>query len=583
MLATAELSVSQKPSPMPEPAALPLDTFLALLLVASATAVCIKWVKVPYAVALVLAGLAIGLLNVLPPVSMTPELVLMVFLPALLFEASWNLDLRALRRDWLPIGVLATVGVILCMFSVAAILHLVGNVDFSTALLFGAMVSATDPVSVIALFREMGIDKRLTMILEGESLFNDGTAVVLFYLVLGIVTTGASWSIPSAIGSFCLVVFGGAGLGALLGFAASRITTAFDDHLLEITLTVVTAYGSFLLADHLKVSPVIAVVCAGIVVGNYGSRTGMSATTRLAVNSFWEYAAFLVNSLLFLLIGLQVKVNLLMHHAPLIGLGVVAVMVARMMTVYGLCPFVSTDKLPIPDKWRHLLFWGGLRGALVMALALSLPLDFPNREAVINMTFGVVLFTLLIPGLTMEPLVRFMGMIESDRSLAEYEEGRCLLVAYKAELHALSEMQRGGRISQKVASLMEQQLISKINVVQKKLEHLEISEASLEELHLRQAKSYLLHFRKETLSQMAKSGLLSSESFHNLKVDIDNELESIGEGGDNLSITYASTASANTPDVTLLSAPSDVRSVSEHVARLVESPEYGKVTEKEDT
>ena len=168
----------------PHESSIHIETLLALLLVASATAVVIKWVRVPYAVALVIAGLIIGLSKVLPPVSMTPELVLLIFLPALLFEASWNLDIKALRRDWCSISVLATVGVAVCMFGVAAILHFVGGMNTQTALLFGAMVSATDPVSVIALFRQMGIDKRLTMILEGESLFNDGTAVVAFKIMI---------------------------------------------------------------------------------------------------------------------------------------------------------------------------------------------------------------------------------------------------------------------------------------------------------------------------------------------------------------------------------------------------------------
>ena len=252
-----------------------------------------------------------------------------------------------------------------------------------------------ETVSVVALFRRIGMDQRLTMIMEGESLFNDGTAVVLFQLVLAIVVSGAQWSIHAAIGSFCLIVLGGIVLGSIIGYVASGITSAFDDHLLEITLTMVAAYGGFLIANRIGVSAVITVVVAGIIVGNYGGRTGMSATTRLAVNSFWEYAAFLVNSILFLLIGLQIQVPLLQKYAQLIGYGALAVIVSRLLVVYGICPFVSTERLPIPDKWRHLLFWGGLRGALVMALALSLPLNFPEREAIINMTFGVVLFTLL--------------------------------------------------------------------------------------------------------------------------------------------------------------------------------------------
>lgn len=506
---------------------LPLGTFLTLLLVASATAVVIKWIKVPYAVALVLAGLAIGLTNAFPPVSMTPELVLMIFLPALLFEASWNLDIRALKRDWLAITVLATVGVLVCMFSVAAILHFAGGMDVQTAMLFGAMVSATDPVSVIALFRQMGIDKRLTMILEGESLFNDGTAVVLFQLVLAIVVAGGQWSLPTAAGSFVFVVLGGGLLGALLGYAASRITSAFDDHLLEITLTMVTAYGGFLLADHLKLSPVITVVAAGIVVGNYGSRSGMSATTRLAVNSFWEYAAFLVNSLLFLMIGLQVQVPLLLKHAQLIGFGVLAVFGARLLVVYGICPFVSTKKLPIPDNWRHLMFWGGLRGALVMALALSLPTTFPEREAIINMTFGVVLFTLLVPGLTMEPLVRILGMSPKQEKFDQYQEYNSLLLAYKAETQAVLKLKQEGKISTPAFESWSTMLQKNVCELETKIGNLHLSDSSIGELQDRQAKAFLLENRKDFFSKLVKEGVLNDDAAHRFYVDVDSELDEL--------------------------------------------------------
>ncbi|MBI2812511.1 MAG: sodium:proton antiporter, partial [Candidatus Melainabacteria bacterium] len=384
-----------------------------------------------------------------------------------------------------------------------------------------------DPVSVIALFRQMGIDKRLTMILEGESIFNDGTAVVLFKMVLALALTGSKFSLAATVGSFALVVFGGALLGALVGYAASRITSAFDDHLLEITLTMVTAYGSYLAAEQLHVSPIIAVVAAGIVVGNYGSRTGMSVTTRLAVNSFWEYAAFLVNSLLFLLIGLQVQMPLLVKYADLIGLGVLAVVVARLLVVYGICPFVSTDRLPIPDKWRHLMFWGGLRGALVMALALSLPLSFPDREAIINMTFGVVLFTLLVPGLTMEPLVRFLGMAPKDEKLKKYQEYKAIIMALKNELKELELLKESGKISDGAYATWKSELDANISHSNSNCEKLQLSDDSLDDLRDRQAKIHLLENRKEFYVRLAHEGALTEESVHHLKLNTDVELDQV--------------------------------------------------------
>ncbi len=511
----------------PQDASIHIETLLALLLVASATAVTIKWIRMPYAVALVITGLIIGLSKILPQVSMTPELVLVIFLPALLFEASWNLDIKALKRDWLSISVLATIGVGVCMFSVAVILHFAGRMNIMTALLFGAMVSATDPVSVIALFRQMGIDRRLTMIIEGESLFNDGTAVVAFKIMLALVLTGAQAEPLGTCTNFLVTVFGGALLGAVMGYVASRITSAFDDHLLEITLTMVTAYGSYLAAEQFHVSPVIAVVAAGIVVGNYGSRTGMSATTRLAVNSFWEYAAFLVNSLLFLLIGMQVQVPLLLKHSQLIGLGVLAVFIARLVVVYGISPFISTERLPIPDKWRHLMFWGGLRGALVMALALSLPLSFPEREAIINMTFGVVLFTLLVPGLTMEPLVRFLGMAPKNEKLSKYQKYKAMLMAYRAELLSVTKLLDENKISLSAHDSWKEHLQENILSLSKDIESLQLSDSSIDQLQDQQAKIFLLESRKDYISKLVKDGVLAADSAHHLYVDVDSELDLI--------------------------------------------------------
>jgi monovalent cation:H+ antiporter, CPA1 family len=508
-----------------EPAA--IQSFLVLLLIASATCVSVKWIKVPYPVALVVAGLVIGLVKLIPPIVMTPELVLLIFLPALLFEASWNLDLRILRRNWLSVTVLATLGVVVCMFAVAAVLSFGGDVSIKTALLFGAMVSATDPVSVIALFRQMGINKRLTMILEGESLFNDGTAVVLFQLVLAILMTNKPWTVYGTIAEFFLIVAGGAVLGAALGFLASSITKAFEDHLLEITLTVVTAYGAFLIADHLKVSPVIAVVTAGIVLGNVGSRTGMSVATRLAVNSFWEYAAFLVNSLLFLLIGLQVQIPLIIDNAHLIALGVGAVMIARILVVYGICPFVSTKELPIPLSWRHILFWGGLRGALVMALALSIPLRFPERDALINMTFGVVLFTLLVPGITMEPVARLLKLDKRDTKLSDYQTKRSLLLALHAEMNNLTEMRSSGQIGDKTFETLQQRLEKRIESTTSEMEALAIEPDKREEIELRSATLHLLQVRKATLIALTKEGLADAEQVDHLRLEIEEQTDKL--------------------------------------------------------
>lgn len=394
-----------------------LQILLVLLIVCSSVAAVVKWIRLPYSIALVIAGLAVGVFHLLPRIEMTPELILVLMLPALLFEAALNLRFKDLKENWFPISVFATLGVVVSTLVVAALMYFFSALGFAAALLFGALISATDPISVLALFKKLGVNKRLSLIIEGESLFNDGTAVVLFKLILLSAIAGTTVSLTSAAGTFALMVGGGAVLGIGFGFAASRLTSYFDDHLLEVTLTTILAYGTYLVAEMLHVSPVIATICAGLVMGNYGSRIGMSDNTRQAVSLFWEFAAFLVNSLVFLLIGLQIKMDLLMDHGWLIAAGIAAILIARAVLVYGLSPVIARlEKKEIPTRWRHVLVWGALRGSLCMALALSLPSDFPDREALIVVTFGVVLFTLIVKGLTIEPLVKRLKLTEKEES-----------------------------------------------------------------------------------------------------------------------------------------------------------------------
>jgi monovalent cation:H+ antiporter, CPA1 family len=501
-----------------------IDVLVVLLMVTSAVAMTVKWIRLPYSIALVIVGLICGVFHLLPPVEMSPELILLIFLPALLFEAAWNMDLRLLRQNAIPISVLATLGVLISMIIVAYCLHLGAAMPLGAAFLFGAMISATDPISVLALFRKMGMNQRLTMILEGESLFNDGTAVVLFNIVLGIVMANAELSIPAAVGSFLAVVVGGAAVGGALGFLASKITSFFDDHLLEITLTTILAYGSYLLAEQARVSPVISVLTAGIVMGNFGSRAGMSATTRIAVNSFWEYAAFVVNSLVFLLIGLQVKFDLLAKYILPIGVGIGAILIARAVIVYGLTPFLSNRHYPIPWSWRNLLFWGGIRGSLCMALALSLPTNFPGREAVIITTFGVVLFTLLLPGLTMQPLVTLFRMNVAESKLHRYKELKTELMLNQASLDALQQMLADGSLSKAVYEKLSAELRDSQRVVEEQIEQLHLGDASIQNVELTATRRKLLEFRKDLLSSLKRQGAISEETMHKLRTDIDAKL-----------------------------------------------------------
>lgn len=508
---------------------LPVDILVVLLLVASAVAIAVKWVRVPYSIALVIVGLAIGVSQALPSVEMTPDLILLVFLPALLFEASWNFHLDELKANWVPISVLATIGVLISMGIVGSIMSTYGGMAIGSALLFGALISATDPISVLALFRKLGMDKRLTMILEGESIFNDGTAAVLFSLILAIAMARTTFSPDATVGRFAIEVAGGAAAGAALGMAASTITRFFDDHLLEITLTTILAYGSFLVAEQMHVSPVISVVSAGMVMGNFGSRRGMSATTRLAVNSFWEYAAFIVNSLVFLLIGMQVKMDLLVKYSPLIGIAIVATLIARIPVAYLLPFFCSTKNKPIPWTWRLILYWGSLRGSLCMALALSLPFQFPNREAFIITTFGVVLFTLLVQGLTIEPLVKVLGMRPVNLKYKQYQALKCRLIAESEAIAALKALKKQGHISARSYEELEREIVESQRLIHNQIEDLHLEDASVKELELESARLHLLDVRKDAIRQLVRKGALSEELAEQIQAEVDGKVFEIVE------------------------------------------------------
>jgi CPA1 family monovalent cation:H+ antiporter len=397
-----------------------VEFLIWLLIAASIIAVLTKYLRIPYTVALVLGGLLLSLLHLslLSPLQptqrpnwLTPDVILILFLPALVFEGSVKIDVRDLLRDAPPLLVLANVGVLLATLVTGYLVHCVIGLPILIALLFGAIISATDPISVLAIFKDLTMDKRLSVIIEGESLLNDGTAVVVFRILLASVVAG-ELRVGKGIMQFLWAVVGGAVLGSALAYAASKITQTIDDPPIEITLTTVVAYGSYLLANHLHLSGVIATASAGLMVGNFGAQKGMSVRTRTVVESFWEYVAFVMNSLVFLLIGLEVHINALAHAWRPVLLAIAAVLIGRSLSVYLLVPVSNIFAERIPVRWQHVMVWGGLRGALALALALSLDNAFPYRDRILDLTFGVVVFSILAQGLTMKPLLRVLGLAD---------------------------------------------------------------------------------------------------------------------------------------------------------------------------
>jgi CPA1 family monovalent cation:H+ antiporter len=394
-----------------------VEFLIWLLIAASAIAMLAKRLRAPYTVALVAGGLMLSVLR-LPHLSpldpgqrpdwLTPDVILIVFLPALVFEGGVKLNVRDLLQNSAPLLLLANVGVLLAALVTGYLVHWTTGLPVAIALLFGAIISATDPISVLAIFKDLRMDKRLSLIVEGESLLNDGTAAALFQIVLAGIISG-HLGVSKGLGQFLFAVLGGAVLGSFLGYAASRLTRTIDDPELQITVTAVVAYSSYLLAYQLHLSGIIATASAGLIVGNLGTRN-CSTQTKTALESFWAYVAFLMNSLVFLLIGLEIHVDALLRSWRPVLLTVGAVLVGRALSVYLLVPVSNALTEKIPLRWQHVIVWGGLRGALALALALSLDSTFPDRGRVLDLTFGVVVFSILVQGLTMKPLLRVLGL-----------------------------------------------------------------------------------------------------------------------------------------------------------------------------
>ncbi|HUO28303.1 MAG TPA: sodium:proton antiporter [Bryobacteraceae bacterium] len=381
-----------------------------LLLIAVLVAIVTRKLRLPYSVGLVAAGMAVAFLPFAPQVSLTKDLIYTGLLPPLIFEAAFHLHWKELRRDAPLILVLATVGVLISAAITMLGMHALAHWEWVSALVFGVLIAATDPVSVIATFREAHVRGRLRLLVESESLFNDGTAAVLFGLA--VVFAGGHSLSALAIARTVLVSAGGGFLcGALTGNLVLFLTGRTEDHLVETTCTTIAAYGSFLLADSLQASGVLATLTAGLVMGNLSGLGPMSDRGREAVEAFWEYAAFVANSIVFLLIGMhEARRDFVAAWLPSV-IAALLVIAGRAATVYPLCLAFARSRLRVSRTHQHILWWGGLRGALALALVLGLPADMPRREEIITVSFAVVAISIFLQGLTMTPLLRHLGEI----------------------------------------------------------------------------------------------------------------------------------------------------------------------------
>jgi len=390
--------------------ALPIETLGLLLFVACLVAILSRRLSLPYSVGLVLAGLALSVAPLSSEVPLSRELIFNLLLPPLVFEAALQLEWKRFKNELPLTATLAFFGVPVAAFLIAAAMHFGAGWSWIGAGLFGMLIAATDPVSVIATFKEQKADPRLSMVVESESLLNDGAAAVGFGILIAIAAgqdatpstllASLTWTVGGAL------LAGGAVAGMILAIAGRT-----EDHLVEITLTTIAAFASFMLAEHFQASGVLATLTAGLIVGNAGWRGAISEGARGHVTSFWEYAAFLANSVIFLVIGIHEA------HQPFallswpIAIAIVATLGGRLISILPLSLLFERSRLKIDGRFKAVLFWGGLRGALALALALAVPASVPEQLPMIVTAFAVVAFSVFVQGLTMGPLLRRLGLL----------------------------------------------------------------------------------------------------------------------------------------------------------------------------
>ena len=541
-----------------------------------------KRLRLPYTVVLVAAGLIVSALASLGSadtlgldIHLSPELLLQLFLPILLFEAAFHVDLTKFLENKRAILSMAIPGVIVGMLLTtvlfmggAAVLKL--GLDWQLVLLAAAMLAATDPISVVALFKEFTVSKRLGIIVEGESLINDGIAVVLFAVVVKITAAHLGLKLPhfgdatevqalAALLDFLREVLLGTAIGLGVGLAISYLTSKFDDQHIEVALTVIAAYGANVAAMELHASGVIAVVVCGMMIGNVGVKHGMSPTTREEVVSFWEFAAFMANSFVFILIGLEIQLGGLWANAGGIVLFFVIMILVRAITVFGVHGLVRREGLRLKREWLPVITWSGVRGSLSMVLVMMLvwvgtgsansqaasdanqsaaPIAADanqtapvvervdeqtanaNKDKLLNLVYGVVLMSILLQGTTMQWLMRRGGLIVEPREETEYEMSLARRQAIRAMLTNLEAAEAKGAMSNETYRILHEGLLERREANDRRLAEMLEAMPSLNAIELEMEASHLRALEKQVYRDLEKEGDLDYESMESLVRDV---------------------------------------------------------------
>ena len=522
-------------------------SFVAILMVACVMALLARRLKLPYTVVLVVAGLIVSYINGAGEagklgidIKLTPELLLQIFLPILLFEAAFHVDLKSFLENKRAILFLAIPGVIFGMLLTTGLFMATTKaigipVSWQVVLLVAAMLAATDPISVVAIFKEFSVSKRLGIVIEGESLINDGIAVVLFGVVIKITASHLGLTIPHldtaesvqalhVLIDFLREVLLGTAVGLGIGLAISYLTSKVNDHLIEVALTAIAAYGSNVLAMHWHASGVIAVVTCGMMIGNVGAKRGMSPTTREAVFSFWEFAAFLANSFVFILIGLEIKLSGLWSDAGLILIFFVIMILVRGVTVFGVHGLVRREDLRLKKAWLPVITWAGVRGSLSMVLAMMLLATTvsggENRELILNLVYGVVLLSILLQGTTIEWLMKRTGLLTETREELEYEMALARRQAIRCLVDDLEEAEKKGILSRETYEILHDKLLARRGANDQRIAQMLGQNSTLNDLELEMHATHLRALEKQVYRDLEKEGDIDYESMEALVRDV---------------------------------------------------------------
>ncbi|MDH3682063.1 MAG: Na+/H+ antiporter, partial [Acidimicrobiia bacterium] len=494
----------------------------------------------PYTVALVLAGFGATTLGDLVAVDVSPELILALLVPPLLFEATLHLPWAKLRADLVPVLLLALVGTGVGTLALAALVHGVLDLPWEAAFAFGALISATDPVAVIAFFKSLGTPRRLSVLVEGESLFNDAVAVVAFGLAIG-VAEGDRFTVGGAFVDFVVVSAGGLLVGMALGYLVSAVVLAqVDDPLIETSTTLALAYSSYLLAEEfgavigrpdLHFSGILAVVAAGLVVGTIGL-DNTSPSTRLTLEHFWELLTFLVNSMVFLVIGLRVSPSDLNDDAWAVAVALVGVLVTRVVLVYGLAELTGKvmPRRYIPMSYRHVMTWAGLRGAISLALVLTMSDEVFGEETVKTvevMTFGVVLFTLLIQGTTITAVIRRLGLSGRADNELEQQRHQARIAMRRAGQSEINRLGAEGVLFTEMADALSRTYQRDVTQQASSLRSHFQAHPELELSMLLQARRDALVAERTALVDIARAGLVDNQVVGDLTIELSDRLAAI--------------------------------------------------------